>query len=296
MKIKKPMETRIFEIIAYSLLSIAAVVCVLPFILIVSGSFEDSTVIVNEGYSLFIREFTTEAYRIIFEGADQLIRAYGVTIYCTVVGTVLGLFTTCLTGFVLSRREFRYKNMIAFLIYFTSIFGGGLAPFYFIYTNVLHLKGTLTALWFPMLTGPFYIFLMRTFIKGAMPEDVIEAARIDGAGHWTIFYKIILPVLKPALATVGLFLALGHWNDWYHSSLFSTDSSTWQLQYYLYNMIAKADAAKDIAAKTGIVINNLPTASMKMAMTIVVTGPILLLYPFVQKYFVQGITVGAVKG
>lgn len=296
MKIKKPIETRIFEFIAYFILSVSAVLCVLPFWLIVTGSFENNTVILNEGYSLLIREFTTEAYDVIFEASESLIRAYGVTTYCTVVGTALGLFCTCLTGFVLSRREFRYRNVISFLIYFTSIFGGGLAPWYYVYTSVLHLRGTMIALWLPMLMGPFNIFLMRTFIKGALPEEVIEAARIDGAGHFTIFAKITLPVLKPALATIGLFLALGYWNDWYHSSLFSKDSSTWQLQYYLYNMISKSDAAKDIAAKTGIVINNLPTASMKMAMTIVVTGPILLLYPFVQKYFVKGITVGAVKG
>ncbi len=296
MKIKKPIETRVFEFLAYMILSVTAVVCVLPFMLIISSSFESNTTIVNEGYSLFIRDFTTEAYRTIFDAAESLIRAYGVTTYTTIVGTAIGLFSICLTGFVLSRREFRYRNRISFLIYFTSIFGGGLAPWYYIYTNMLHLKGSLMAIILPMLMSPFYIFLMRTFIKGALPEEVVEAAKIDGAGHFTIFARITLPVLKPALATIGLFLALGYWNDWYHSSLFANDSSTWQLQYYLYNMIAKADAAKDIAAKTGIVINNLPTASMKMAMTIVVTGPILLLYPFVQKYFVQGITVGAVKG
>jgi len=296
MKIKKDIETRIFNTFAYLILSFSAIICVLPFVLIISGSFEDNQMILREGYSLFIRQFSTDAYKMIFENGQQVLRSYGVTIYCTVVGTAVGLFTVCLTGYVLSRREFRYKNVVSFLIYFTSIFGGGLVPWYYMYTNVLGLKGTLTALWFPSLMTPFYIFLMRTFIQGALPYEVVEAAKIDGAGQWKIFVRITLPVITPALATVGLFLALNHWNDWYNSSIFSSDASTWQLQYYLHNMINRAEAAKDIAQKAGIVISNLPTASMKMAMTVVATGPILLVYPFVQKYFVEGITVGSVKG
>ena len=158
------------------------------------------------------------------------------------------------------------------------------------------MKGTLLVLWLPGLVAPFYVVLMRTFVKGSLPDEIAEAAKIDGAGQWMIFCRIAMPVLKPGLATIGLFLALNYWNDWYRSSMFSVDSSTWELQYYLYNMINKAEAAKGIAAEAGIVITDLPSESMKMAMAVVVTGPVLLVYPFVQKYFVSGIMIGAVKG
>lgn len=296
MKIKKPTSMRIFEILAISILTVTAIVCILPFILIVAASFSSNQSIVTYGYSLFPKEWSLEGYKVIFENAEGILRAYGVTIYCTVVGTGIGLIMNAVTGYVLSRKEFRYRNLISFLIYFTTIFGGGMVPWYYMYSGVLGLKGTMTALWLPGLVAPFYIILMRTFVQHNLPDEIVEAARMDGAGHWLIFTKIALPVLKPALATVGLFLALSYWNDWYRSSLFSNNQSTWELQFYLKNILGKSDAARTIAASSGIAITDLPSETMKMAMAVVVTGPILALYPFVQKYFVNGITIGAVKG
>lgn len=287
---------RVFDIFAYPLLFGVSLICLLPFLMILSGSFTSNDVIVREGYSLFPKEPTLAAYEKLFEIPQSMINAYKVTITVTLIGTSVGLFLISLTGFVLSRKEFAYRNQVSFLIYFTNLFGGGLIPYYYVMCKILHLKGTLTAQWLPGVLSPFLIILMRTFITQSVPDELCEAAKIDGASQGTIFTKVVLPVLKPALATIGLFLALGFWNDWYRSSLFSIRQDTWSLQFYLSNMINTATAMSEILLQAGVVIEDLPTESVKMAMAVMATGPILLAYPFVQKYFVKGITIGAVKG
>lgn len=296
MKIKKGTATIIFEIITYAMLALGAIVCVLPFIIIISGSFTDNATILKEGYSLFPRNFTLAAYQTIFKAPKDILQAYKMTIFYTVIGTTLGLLMITLTGYVISRKEFKYRNQVSFLIYFTSIFGGGMIPWYLMYANVLNMKGSTFAIWFPALMSPFLVILMRTFIVGSVPDAITESAKIDGAGHFTIFAKIVMPVLGPGLATVGLFLALGYWNDWYRSSMFSTSSDTWELQFYLYDLLNATTALKQMSQGTSIATAQLPTESVKLAMAVVATGPVLLFYPFVQKYFVSGITVGAVKG
>jgi putative aldouronate transport system permease protein len=296
MKIREEAGTRAFNAAAAIILILLSFLCVLPFIIIVSGSLTNNDTIISEGYSIIPRNVTLEAYRTIFENPGDILKAYEVTIFVTFTGTLIGLTIIAMTGYVLSRKEFRYRNVMSFLIYFTSIFGGGLVPWYFMYTGVLQSKGTLFPIIVPGLMSPFLIILMRTFIVTALPNEVTEAAIVDGAGNFTIFCRVVLPVVTPGLATVGLFLALGYWNDWYRSSLFSTNSATWMLQYYLYNMVNRAEALRSIASQSGILLADLPRESVKLAMAVVVTGPILLLYPFIQKYFVSGITIGAVKG
>lgn len=295
-KIKKAASTRVFEIITYILLALGSIICVIPFIMILSGSFSDNRAILVEGYSLLPRQFTTAAYEMIFKAPKDILQAYKMTIFYTAIGTTLGLLMITMTSFVISRKEFKYRNTVSFLIYFTSIFGGGIMPWFLMYANVLGLKGTAFAIWFPALMSPFLVILMRTYIVGSVPDAITESAKIDGAGNFRVFTRIVLPVLGPGLATVGLFLALGYWNDWYRSSMFSTDSKTWELQFYLYNMLNQASAMKQMAQNTSISTKDLPTESVKLAMSVVATGPVLLFYPFVQKYFVSGITVGAVKG
>lgn len=285
-----------FDIVKVLLVGFLAIVCVLPFLIILSGSFTDNTTILTQGYKLFPPTITTAAYDAIFESPKDVLQAYKMNVYYTVVGTVAGLFVITLTAYVISRKEFKYRNTVSFMIYFTSIFGGGMIPWYLMYTNVLGLKGTTLAIWFPALLTPFLVILMRTFIVSSVPDAVVESARIDGAGQWDIFWKIVLPVLGPGLATVGLFQALGYWNDWYRSSMFSTSSETWQLQFYLYDMVNATTAMRQMAQHTNINTADLPTQSVKLAMAVIATGPVLLFYPFVQKYFVSGITIGAVKG
>lgn len=296
MKIKKAKTTILFEIITYVMLAIGALVCVFPFIIIISGSFTDNNTILTQGYSILPRDFTLSAYKTIFKAPKDILQAYKMTFYYTIVGTGVGLIMITLTGYVISRKEFKYRNTVSFLIYFTSIFGGGMIPWYLMYANVLNMKGSTFAIWFPALMSPFLVILMRTFITGSVPDAITESAKIDGAGHFTIFFKIVLPVLGPGLATVGLFLALGYWNDWYRSSMFSTNSETWALQFYLYDLLNATTALKQMAQSASMTTADLPTESVKLAMAVVATGPVLLFYPFVQKYFVSGITVGAVKG
>jgi putative aldouronate transport system permease protein len=282
--------------IAFILLTLGSVICVLPFIIIVSGSFTDNTTILREGYSLLPRNITLSAYRTIFKAPQDIFQAYKMTFIYTILGTGIGLMVITMTSYVISRNEFKYRNQVSFLIYFTSIFGGGMLPWYLMYANVLGMKGKMFPIWFPALMSPFLVILMRTFIKGSVPDAITESAKIDGAGHVTIFSRIVLPVLGPGLATVGLFLALGYWNDWYRASMFSVNSKTWTLQFYLYDLLNASTAIKQMSQNSSISTKDLPTESVKMAMAVVATGPVLLFYPFVQKYFVSGITVGAVKG
>lgn len=268
MKIKDH-STITFDIIKGVLLTLLSVLCVLPFIVIISGSFTSNSVIIRQGFSLFPREFTLDAYETIFKTPQDIIQAYKMNFYYTFMGTSLGLLVITLTAYVISRKEFKYRNTVSFLIYFTTIFGGGLIPWYLMYANVLGLRDTTLAIWFPALMTPFLVILMRTFIVGAVPDAVIESAKIDGAGHWIIFWRIVLPVLGPGLATVGLFQALGYWNDWYRSSMFSTNSSTWSLQFYLYDMVNSTQAMKQMAQYASIKTSDLPTQSVKLAMAVV---------------------------
>ena len=295
MKIKDH-SSRGFNAMKGVLLTILSLLCVLPFVVIVSGSFTSNIEIITNGFSLLPRGFTVEAYKTIFKTPEDILQAYKMNFYYTGIGTALGLVIITLTAYVISRKEFKYRNTVSFLIYFTTIFGGGMIPWYLMYANVLNLRGTTLAIWFPALVTPFLVILMRTFIVGAVPDAVVESAKIDGAGHWRIFWQIVLPVLGPGLATVGLFQALGYWNDWYRSSMFSTSSKTWSLQFYLYDLVNSTQAMRQMAQYADVNTADLPTQSVKLAMSVVATGPILILYPFVQRYFVSGITVGAVKG
>lgn len=295
-RIRKDSVMIAFDVIKYILLTITSLLCVLPFVLIVSGSITSNETILREGYSILPRDISFDAYSMIFKAPKDILQAYKITIYYTAVGTLTGLAVIVLTAYVISRKEFKYRNVVSFLIYFTSIFGGGLVAWYLMYTNILGLKGTTFAIWFPAIMSPFLVILMRTFIAGSVPDAIVESAKIDGAGHGTILTRIVLPVLGPGLATVGLFLALGYWNDWYRSSMFSTDSSTWELQFYLYNMLNASQALKAMSQASSVPMDSMPGQTMKLAMAVVATGPVLIFYPFVQRYFVTGITIGAVKG
>lgn len=295
-RIRKDSVMIAFDVIKYILLTITSLLCVLPFVLIVSGSITSNETILREGYSLLPRDISFDAYSMIFKAPKDILQAYKITIYYTAVGTLTGLAVIVLTAYVISRKEFKYRNVVSFLIYFTSIFGGGLVAWYLMYTNILGLKGTTFAIWFPAIMSPFLVILMRTFITGSVPDAIVESAKIDGAGHGTVLTRIVLPVLGPGLATVGLFLALGYWNDWYRSSMFSTDSSTWELQFYLYNMLNASQALKAMSQASSVPMDSMPGQTMKLAMAVVATGPVLIFYPFVQRYFVTGITIGAVKG
>lgn len=294
-KIKLSTSSKVFYVICYSVVALMAIICLIPFILLISGSFTAEQWIRFHGYGLIPGEFSTEAYNIIFKTPQRIVRAYGVSIFITAVGTGLGLLLTAMTAYVISRKDFKYRNWFSFFFYFTTLFSGGMVSTYIFYIQYLHLKDSLLALILPMMFNVFYLLIMRTFVS-SIPSALIESAKIDGAGEWRIFFTIILPLLKSGLATIGLFLALGYWNDWYNAMLYLNEETKYPLQYMLYAIQQQTQALASIASQAGIQVANLPSSSLKLAMAVVATGPILIVYPFVQKYFVAGITIGSVKG
>jgi ABC-type glycerol-3-phosphate transport system permease component len=225
-----------------------------------------------------------------------MIGAYIVTILMTLSGTTIGLIIIAMTGYALQRRDFNIRNGISFYFYFTSLFSAGLVPFYLLMAQTLGLKNSYFAVLLPLLMNPWLIILMKNFTK-AIPYEITESGKIDGAGDFTIFARLIAPTIKPALATIGLFLALGYWNEWYYSSLFLGSSVKYRpLQYHLYNIVNKVASLRNSVAGSNVVLTDLPGETLKMATATLATGPIIFVYPFVQKYFVAGLTVGAVKG
>lgn len=297
MKIKKGKDKIAFNIIAYTLVALFSVLCVIPFYLIVIGSFTDESKIITEGYSFFLNasNFSLEAYKMALKNPQSILHAYGVTIFVTVVGTLLSIFITTMTGYVLSRQDFPWRNGISFFFFFTTLFSGGLVPWYLLCTTYLNFTNHIYSLIIPGLFSVWNMIIAKSFMKG-IPFEMTEAAKIDGAGDFYIYCRIIMPMAKPLVATLTLFVALAYWNDWYNCMLFMSTGDNWNLQYTLQNILNSSEALKRIAAQTGMQVGQMPSEGLKLAMTVIATGPIVLLYPFLQKYFVKGLTLGAVKG
>lgn len=295
---RKTMDTSgvVVRWIGYLFIGFFALCCLLPFLLVLGTSFTSESAIKHYGFNFWPKEFSTFAYKIVFENPELIIGSYVVTIVITLVGTTVGLLLVAMTGYALQRPDFLYRNKISFFIYFTTLFSGGLVPFYLLITQYLHLKDNYLAVLLPGLLSPFLIIMMKSFVR-SIPHAITESAKIDGAGDFTIFLRLILPMTTPALATIGLFIALGYWNEWYNSMLFlSADMKYRPLQLFLYNVITSADFVRNSAASSNVQLRDVPLESMKMATAVVATGPVILFYPFVQRYFIKGITVGAVKG
>lgn len=284
-----------FKAVGYPLIFLFAILCLVPFLIVIGSSFTSESYIIRNGYSIWPGEWSFESYKTIFESPMAILRAYGVTITVTVAGTTLSVFLNTMAGYVLQRKDFAWRNKLSFYYFFTTLFSGGLMPWYLLCVKYLHLKDTIWAMILPGIVSVWNILLVKGFMS-ELPFEMTESAKIDGAGDFTIFIKLIWPLSRPVVATIGLFTALTYWNDWYNSMLFINDDHLYSLQYQLYKLINDAKALREIAAESGMVIDTVPIESMKMALTIVVTGPIVLLYPFVQRYFVKGLTLGAVKG
>ncbi|MDR1948786.1 MAG: carbohydrate ABC transporter permease [Spirochaetaceae bacterium] len=292
---RKTISTNVFRVMSFVLITIIAFTCLLPFILLLSGSFTSEHAIRFYGYSILPKEFTTEAYQLVFRHPIKIVRAYGVSVFITAAGTLCSLFLITMTAYVISRKSFKYRNILSFFFYFTTLFNGGMVSTYIFYIRYLHLKDNLLALILPGMFNIFYLLIMRSFVA-AIPQALIESAKIDGTGEFGIFTRIIFPLLPSGLATIGLFVALGYWNDWYNAMLYINSQDKYPLQYMLYDLLMRVQAMSQIASQVGIRVENIPSNALKLAMAIVATGPVILLYPFVQKYFVKGITIGSVKG
>lgn len=294
--IKPGRSDLVLRAISYLTITLFALACLLPFVLMLSASFSSEASIRREGFGLLPRDFSLVAYQWIFQAPRQIVGSYIVTIVMTVAGTAIGLFVIAMTGYALNRKDFAFRDPISFFIYFTTLFSAGLAPTFLWIGRDLGLRGSYLAVFLQLLMTPWLIILMKNFMR-TVPYEIIESGKVDGAGDFRIFLQLSLPMMKPALATVGLFLALGYWNEWYLSSLYLGSTVEFKpLQYHLYNLINTANALKNSVAGQNVSITDLPSNTLKMASAVVATGPILLLYPFVQKYFVSGITIGAVKG
>lgn len=294
---KKPVgkEEKIVKFIFYIVVTIFALICLFPFLLLITSSFESEKEILTEGYKLIPNKISFSAYTFLFKNAGNLLSAYRVTITIAVAGTVLGLFFMSMAGYVLCRNDFKYRNQIAFFIYFTTLFSGGLIPSYILMVNGLGLKDSLWSMILPGLMSPWSIFLMRNFMK-SIPDSLYESAAIDGAGDFHIYWRIFMPLAKPSLATIGLFLTLAYWNEWYNAMLYIQTATKYPLQYFLQKIVSQANIQLLIQRGATINTSDLPSESIKMATAVIAIGPIILAYPFVQKYFVSGLTVGAVKG
>ncbi|MBS5934707.1 MAG: carbohydrate ABC transporter permease [Clostridiales bacterium] len=288
-------SNRTLMLVCYLCIAVFAILCLFPFALMITSSFMTEREIVAEGYKLFPKNWSMSAYRYLLDNPTKLLSAYRVTITITIVGTAIGLFIMSMAGYVLNRKDFKYRNFFSFFIYFTTLFSGGLVPTYILYVRYLNLKDNIWALILPGLVSAWSIFLMRNFMK-SIPDELYESATMDGAGPFKIYIRVFMPLALPSLATIGLFLALGYWNEWYNASLYIDTATKYPLQYFLQKMVNQTSI--DSLTSLGHVIDaaSVPTQSVKMATAVLATGPIILLYPFVQRFFVSGLTVGSVKG
>lgn len=276
---------------------IFAFLCIVPFLIIISASLSGETDLALNGFSVLPRKVDFTAYAYLFKNPEIIINSYAVTIFITVIGTFLAVMFMSMAAFCLARSNFRFKGLLTFFIFFPTLFSGGLVPSYIINTQYLHLTDRLAALVLPSLINVFHIIMLRTFFK-QLPEALFEAAKIDGASEYHIFFKLVLPLSKPVIATVAFLSALAKWNEWYNAMLYIRDDKLVPLQYLLQRMMMNLRALLDAMQNAPAMVNiqDLPGENLRMAMLVVAIGPMLLIFPLFQKYFVRGMTVGAVKG
>ncbi len=285
-----------YDIITNIILVLICICCVAPFLLLISSSFTSENSLVRDGYFFIPKEFSTEAYKFLL-GDNSIFHAYGVTIVLTVVGTTLSLLITTLIAYPLSIPDMPGRSVLSFYVFFTMLFAGGLVPTYMMWTQMFHIKNTFAALLFPsLLTNGFTIMMMRSYFQQNIPAEVLESARMDGANEFYILFKIVMPMSLPILATVGLMAGLMYWNDWNNNLYYITDANLNSIQGLLNRMLTNAQYLKQTATMGNVGAASVPTTSVRMAVAVLGAVPILCIYPFFQKYFVKGMTMGAVKG
>ncbi|QTH42611.1 carbohydrate ABC transporter permease [Cohnella sp. LGH] len=277
-----------------------AIASLFPFLLVFMVSITDESSIVQNGYSILPSKINFAAYSFLFNDFAQIARSYGVTIAVTLIGTTVSLLITALFAYPLSRRGLPMRRTLSFILFFTMLFSGGMVPWYMTYVMTFGLKNTLLAMIIPgLMLSAFNVLLMRSFFANTIPESIVESGTIDGAGEFTIFLKLIVPLSAPIMATIGLFNLLAYWNDWYNCMLFIDKPELMNIQYLMTKtlnnvqfLIMKADTSSQV----GDLISKMPTETVRMALAIIGVAPLLLAYPFFQRFYISGITSGAVKG
>lgn len=292
----KALKLNIIEHLFFIIISAAFI---WPLLMVISISVTNENVILQNGYRLIPANIDLSAYKMVFLNPKQIIDAYKVTALTAIVGTVLSVAIQAMLAFPLSRGSYPYRKQLTFFVFFTMLFGGGLIPSYILNTQYLHLGNSIWIYIFPSLVVGWNIIVIRTFFQG-IPSSLIESAKVDGAREWLIFFRIIIPLSKPVLATMALMTLLAKWNDWYTSLIYIRDTELYTLQYLLQRILREVEFINNMLqdATTGNISTGqaLPAESMRFAMAIVATGPMLLVFPFFQKYFAKGLTIGAVKG
>jgi len=285
-------HTKIVHTLILVFIGIICLTWLIPLLMIVSASFTEEATLVNSGYELIPPKFSLEAYQWLGNDPSMLVNSYGISIVVTAVGTFVGVIIMALLAYVLSQRNFKLRSVLTFLVFFTMLFNGGLVPYYINMSRVLGVKDSLWALILPYLVSPFFVLLLRTYFS-ALPRDLFDAARLDGAGEWRIFFQIVVPLSTPALATVGLFTMLQYWNDMYQALLFIENQRLYPLQFTLYKLLVNTQMLNELTVQTGAPV---PHLSVTMAMAVIAIVPVFFAFLFVQKYFVRGITLGSIKG
>lgn len=277
-----------------------SLLCILPVLLVVAISFSDEQVVAQYGYQFFPKVWSLEGYNFILNQGTMILRALGVSVFVTVTGVVIGVVLTTLLGYVLSRPAYKLHDLLTWVVFIPMVFNGGMVSTYFIVGTFLGLKNTIWALILPMCVSSFNVIVSRTFFQQTIPDALIESAKIDGARQFTIFFRIVLPISLPVLATIGLFLTFAYWNDWWLSMLYIDDQKLLSLQALLNTIMSNITALANNASSMGVsaaeMMANMPKESARMAIVVIIVLPIACAYPFFQKYFISGLTVGAVKG
>ncbi|GGD78672.1 carbohydrate ABC transporter permease [Paenibacillus nasutitermitis] len=285
---------RILLGIFYFVITLFAFVCVLPFLLLIASSVTDELLLVQKGYNLIPDHLSFEAYKLILQ-TGTIYKSYLVTLTVTVVGTVISMFVTSGIAYAISEKRLKYASAISFFLYLTILFNGGLVAYYLLIVKYLHMNDTIWALILPGVLSPYYVYMLRNFFR-TVPEALSESARIDGASDVTVLLRIIIPVSLPAMSTIGLFYAIGFWNEWFRALLFIEKPDLYPLQYIIMAIIRNVEFASSMVNGNQQIVSVVPALSARMATTVITIGPIIFLYPFLQKYFIRGLVMGAVKG
>ncbi len=284
------------------ILNVLMIICVLftlaPFYMIIITSVTSEASLTEHGYRLWPKEFSLNAYTYLFREGSIIITAYRNTIISTMIGTILSVLLITLYAYPLTRPNFKFSTFFTFFAFFTMLFSGGLVSYYMVMRQILQIHNTMWALFLPSVFSPFWVFVLRTYIKTNVPHELIEAARIDGAGEWRILFQVVVPLSVPGLATVALFSAIGIWNNFFNVLLLVDRVELYNLQYTIYSTLNNIRFLLENASRMQGVVNlaDLPSQTFRMAMAVVTIGPIILAYPFFQRYFVRGLTIGAIKG
>lgn len=294
---KKKIKTE--NVAAMVFLVLASIICVVPFVMVLSASFSDEKELLKFGYSVLPRGFTTAAYKRVLVSSNLLTKSYVTSILQTSIGTICGLFLTAITAYPLSRKDYKWRKGLSFYFYFTCLFSGGAIPSYILISQYLHLNNTFAVLIVPLLMSVWNVFVMRTYFSQISPA-VIESARIDGASEYRIFFSIVIPMSQVGVATIGFLIMLSFWNEWYMCYMYMTNGRYMNLQYFLYQTMSNIEAIMSFSGSASVPgaadTSSLPTESVRMAMCVLAVGPMLFAFLYFQKYFTKGIAIGSVKG